>query len=76
MLLVGSLAIAGTLSSGTIAGAHSVANHCSHGTLNGDGGHNKTVWEASNGSGSNHAHQYKHDVAWARDHHPWQGCIH
>jgi hypothetical protein len=56
------------------ASAHSVANHCGHGAMLGDGGHEMTVWEGSNGDGNRHAHQYKHAVDWARDHHYWQGC--
>jgi len=58
----------------TAADAHSVTTYCGHGTVNGDGGHRAVIYENYNGTGANHAHQYKHDVAYRPDHHPWQGC--
>jgi len=70
-LLAGSLLVAGSSAS-----AHSVVAYCGHGTAPSSvwAGHNKVTYEASNGTGSYHAHKYKHDVSWGSDHHPWQGC--
>lgn len=70
---------AGSLLAGSgAADAHSVVAYCGHGVAPSSvwAGHQKVSYEASNGMGSYHAHKYKHDVRWASDHHPWQGCAH
>jgi hypothetical protein len=74
-VVIGAATVAFTAAMGlTAANAHSVTTYCGHGSRAGDGGHRAVVYEAYNGTGSYHTHQYKHDVAGARDHHPWQGC--
>lgn len=66
------VAVAGGALGGGTAGAVSDCWYVGHGSQSDICGHRTVVWEQTLINNDGHFHQYKHDVPWAADHHPWK----